>query len=198
MRFLHSGTLLMVMGTSVMLFAATVDLFHGGSPGFGAKQLSGLVVGAVVTLAGLRKLVLPALNILDGGILAVYLAGILVMGLKPGGHEIVSVKDILSTDTPPLLDFVINFLGFSPLGYLMMSYSMENRRINNKGLCIALTLLCGLTISLVLEIIQYFIPGRTSSLYDFIANSLGILVAICFYLFARQLDFRVVQSMRSE
>ena len=190
MRFLHSGTLLMAMGTSVMLFAATVDLFYG-RPGFGPAQISGLVVGAIITLAGLRKLILPRRTILDGVLLAVYFAGLLFMGIKSSGHEVSEIKDMLSMGTVPLFDFVINFFGFSPLGYLMMSYFSGDARLRGKEHAIALTLISGLGISMMLELIQYLIPGRVSSLYDFLANGLGILVGICFYLFGRLLDCRV-------
>jgi len=191
---MYSGMLLVIAGCSVMVFSITVDLFHLGSFGFGAKQLYGFVVGAIITLAGLRQLSFPTLNILAGGMLVAYLAGILVVGLKPAGIEIGTARHLLGMGNPPLLDFVINFFGFSPLGYLIMSYLMETKEISNKGLCLALTLLSGLTISLALEIGQYFIPGRTSSLYDFIANSFGVLVGTYFYLFAKQLDCKLKQS----
>jgi VanZ family protein len=43
-------------------------------------------------------------------------------------------------------------------------------------------LACGLAISLGIELIQIRLPGRCSSLYDLLANGLGMLGGIATYL----------------
>lgn len=187
---------MIVGGITVILFSAGLDVFYAGTPGFGHDQLSGIAVGVIVALAGLRKVVLPKRTILDGVILVAYLAGVLFTGLKPSNYELAGVNEMLSMDSFSLLDFAINFLGFLPLGYLMISYVVADNRMPKKAHVIGLIVACGLGISLVLETVQYLLVlGRFSSLYDCLANGAGTLGGICLYLFARQWDTRVSQAM---
>ena len=180
----QSGVILLVLGLSTMLFGVAADSFHIGSPGFGLRQLSIVIVGGILTLSGLRKLLLPTQTRLDGILLTVYFLGLLFMGIKPGSSEVSATKYFLSLrDVTLNKDLIINILGFSPFGYLMMSYLLGGNRLKKKISAVAVTMLGGVTISVGLEIIQYFIPGRHSSLSDWIFNSVGTLLGVCFYLF---------------
>jgi hypothetical protein len=73
-----------------------------------------------------------------------------------------------------LKDIGINILGFIPLGYLFLSQRVFLKIFRmSLGLCIGLTILCGLCISLFIETLQAYLPVRYSSLSDLIFNALG-------------------------
>ncbi len=54
------GVILVVAGALIALLAATADVtgIGGGSPGFGPKQLTGLIFGIIVMAVGLAALYL--------------------------------------------------------------------------------------------------------------------------------------------
>ncbi len=45
--------------------------------------------------------------------------------------------------------------------------------------------------SIILEVIQYFLPYRTFNLYDILASLIGIAVGVVFYFLYRSLKIRV-------
>ena len=53
-----------------------------------------------------------------------------------------------------------------------------------------LAVAAGTGTSLILEIIQFYIPGRTSSLFDLIANGIGTCIGVGYFLVARTLGSR--------
>lgn len=180
----QSGVILLVLGLSIMLIVVIAGSFHIGSSGFGLRKLAILIVGGIVALSGLRELLFPTQTRLDGVLLTVYFLGLLFMGIQPERSKASAMKYFLSMRNVTLnKDLIINILGFSPFGYLMMSYLLGSNRLKNKISAVAVTMLGGITISVGLEIIQYFIPGRHSSLSDWIFNSVGTLLGVCFYLF---------------
>ena len=184
--FTQSGVILLVLGLSIMLIVVIAGYLHIGSSGFGLRKLAILIVGGIVTLSGLRELLFPTQTRLDGVLLTIYFLGLLFMGIHPGRSKASAMKYFLSMREVTLnKDLIINILGFSPFGYLMMSYLLGSNRLNNKKIsAVAVTMLGGIAISVCLEIIQYFIPGRHSSLSDWIFNSVGTLLGVSFYLFA--------------
>jgi len=178
----QSGVVLLATGLSIMLLGVAADSLHIGSPGFELRQLAIVIVGGIVMLSGLRKLLFPSQTKLDGVLLAIYFLGLLFMGIEPRSFEVSTKKYFLTVGAVSLnKDFIINILGFLPFSYLMVSYLLDNNRLR-KISAVALTLLAGTSISLSLEMIQYVIPGRTSSLSDWILNSLGTFLGVCFYL----------------
>ena len=50
----------------------------------------------------------------------------------------------------------------------------------------AMVLLCGLALSLGIELIQVDLPGRCSSLYDLLANGLGMLGGVAYGLMEKR------------
>ncbi len=187
-----SGFVLVVSGAAAMLLAASVDLIYARNNGFGLQQLSILIAGLIVALAGVRTLVYPRHKIPDWALLIVYFAGILFMGLKPSsldGHR-VCINGVLGIEAFSRLDFGINILGFVPLSYLIMS-CLDTQSDRKPGKRMILLALCfGFGVSLCLEILQHSIPGRFSSLNDFLANGLGTLTGIAFYLAGRVWETR--------
>ncbi len=178
----HSDTILLVVGLSIMFLGVAAGSLHIGSPGIGLIQLSIVVVGGIVMLSRLRRLLFPNQTKMDGVLLAVYFLGLLFMGLVPHSFGIFTKKHFLTVGAVSLnTDSVINVFGFLPFGYLLVSYLLDNKRLQ-KISAVAVTVLVGISISLSLEMIQYLIPGRTSSLSDWILNSIGTFLGVCFYL----------------
>jgi glycopeptide antibiotics resistance protein len=69
-----------------------------------------------------------------------------------------------------LQDFVINVLGFVPLGYLLLS-TIEDRSMRPAALAVTTV---GLAISLYIEVAQYlFVSGRYPSTLDRASNIFG-------------------------
>jgi hypothetical protein len=70
-----------------------------------------------------------------------------------------------------LLDIVINIAGFIPFGFLLSIYLTQKGLTFSKALL--LSIVAGFVISLTIELLQYFLPTRTSSMPDLIANTVG-------------------------
>jgi VanZ family protein len=86
-----------------------------------------------------------------------------------------------------LRDMRINILGFIPLGCLLLVtiYSTNSSRTSSWRL-IFLAILGGTVISLIVEILQAFLPTRTSSLTDLIFNTFGTALGVILaYLFTK-------------
>jgi glycopeptide antibiotics resistance protein len=164
-----------------------MDFIFARNNGFGFQQLSLLIVGLIVALAGVRSLVYPGRKTWDGVLLVVYLVGILFVGLKPSGldGQVIWINSVLGIDVFSRSDFAINTLGFIPLGYLLMSCLEVESDAASWKRTLLFVLCCGLGVSLGLEILQYSIPGRYSSLYDLLANGLGTMIGIAFYVTGR-------------
>jgi hypothetical protein len=167
-----------------MVVAGGFDLIGAESNGFGLQQVSVLVAGMIVTLAGARRLVYPGRATWDGVLLILYLAGILLMGLKPSQlHG--SAGGLLEVAVFSRLDFGINVFGFVPLSYLLMSCFDAARDRRSRTGMVVLVFCLGLGISLGLEVTQHSIPGRYSSLHDVLANTLGTLMGVTLYISGR-------------
>jgi len=117
-----------------------------------------------------------------------YVSGILYMGLWPNTCKCIQYKELLDIRFFSWQDFTINIMGFIPLGYLLM-LNFGNREKAKRATIFKRTILATLgggVISLFLEVSQYYvISGRQSSLFDWIANTLGTLIGIATYLVLR-------------
>ncbi|ASJ74538.1 VanZ family protein [Granulosicoccus antarcticus] len=72
-----------------------------------------------------------------------------------------------------LFDVIINFLGFTPFGFLMCA-ALPRRNRSYSGLQnVCLTILTGFLLSLAIESAQSFIPGRSPHVHDLLLNTLG-------------------------
>lgn len=68
-------------------------------------------------------------------------------------------------------DVALNIVGFVPLGGLVMVY-LKNRRWADAS-AVVIAVAAGLVISLMIELLQVFLPSRDSSLLDVLNNTLG-------------------------
>jgi VanZ family protein len=116
--------------------------------------------------------------------------------LRLPGKPIVLRPTILS---PPWKDFrpdrslfvdaFKNFIGFIPLGVVLSGYLTYIPFLQAKFRFTLILLLCFL-ISLMMEILQAWMPARSSSLLDLILNTVGSCLGIWLFEKSRQLKFR--------
>lgn len=69
-------------------------------------------------------------------------------------------------------DIVLNLLGFMPFGFLM-TLRLRMAGVLSEDHCGWVAVVLGLTVSLAIETLQVFLPGRDSSLLDLAANTIG-------------------------
>jgi hypothetical protein len=98
-----------------------------------------------------------------------------------------------SDDKLELRDILINIFGFVPFGFVFAAYLIWNRNVSHATF---VTILCGAAISLTIEILQEYIPGRDSGILDIITNTLGTFLGALLFgwapiqnLAAKLLDF---------
>ncbi|HLX96652.1 MAG TPA: VanZ family protein [Verrucomicrobiae bacterium] len=92
-------------------------------------------------------------------------------------------KDV-SYNRPDYSDIAINVLGFLPFGFCFFLYrhARKPHRLVANAL---LAVLAGITISLTIEIIQAWLPNRTSSMNDFLTDTAGTLLGVALALVIR-------------
>ena len=182
-------SLLIVVGLILIVVSAFADSIGVGHPGFGLKQFSGLVIGVLLSMAGLLKVYLSINKIWARILGVIYLNGILYVGLSPRSFKYTQYKVLLNVSNFSWHDFSINTVGFIPLGYLLMlgfGNGQKDKRGNILKRAIIVAGFGGL-ISLFLEVSQYYlISGRHSSFIDLIANTIGTLIGIAMYLAVEQ------------
>lgn len=174
--------LFLASGIIGLVFFSTVDFLHLGTPHLGMDQLAGLVISAIIVLAGLRDPASPGARTWFGILLLLYVGGMLVMGLVPTGHVFHHPRTFFSLSSPLTGDFIINVVGFAPFAYLFMTYHFAGRPAPRHIRTALLVLAAGMAISLLIELLQYDIPGRSSSLMDVIANTLGTALGAGYFL----------------
>jgi len=98
-----------------------------------------------------------------------------------------------SHDKLDFRDILINIFGFIPFGFLFLAYLTWHRHLKHPA---TVTVLAGAAISLTIEILQEYIPGRDSGILDVFTNTSGtFLGALLFrwapmqYLTRKALDF---------
>jgi VanZ family protein len=79
---------------------------------------------------------------------------------------------IASTRYTSLFDVVLNVVAYVPLGLLAARYFARDRSVP-RGISLAVA--AGMALSVVMELLQVFIPGRVTSLPDVAANAAGTL-----------------------
>lgn len=168
-------TIHLAAGISGLIFFACFDLLKGQAVHIGLMQVAGLSISAIVILAGIADRMPWQSKYTLGILFLFYLGGILFMGLRPGAAQLQHPQAVLSLKYFARKDFVINVLGFVPLGFLAMGFLTETRSAG-EGRDLAWTLAFCFAVSLIIELLQVYLPGRTSSMYDLIANAVGALL----------------------
>jgi hypothetical protein len=86
-----------------------------------------------------------------------------------------------SHDKLELRDIAINIFGFVPFGFVFAAYLSWNRNVHYATI---VTILCGAAISLTIEILQEYIPGRDSGMLDIITNTSGTFLGVLLFRWA--------------
>jgi hypothetical protein len=86
-----------------------------------------------------------------------------------------------SHDKLELRDTAINIFGFVPFGFVFAAYLSWNRNVHHATI---VAILCGAAISLTIEILQEYIPGRDSGMLDIITNTLGTFLGVLLFRWA--------------
>jgi|GEM_PF-135609 len=85
-----------------------------------------------------------------------------------------------------MMDIFINLIGFIPLGFLLSAY------LNRKTLFVKNTLimsfLTGFGVSIIIELLQVFLPSRNSDLIDLTANTFGSVIGAFMFIMMYQHD----------
>jgi VanZ family protein len=85
----------------------------------------------------------------------------------------------LKLDISTLRDVGINIIGFIPLGYFLFVYIFSIQSLKTPSWrLIILAILGGIAVSLIIEILQAYLPTRNSSLTDLIFNTFGTALGV--------------------
>jgi VanZ family protein len=74
-----------------------------------------------------------------------------------------------------LTNVAINILGFIPLGFFFCAYFSQIQKVENAA---AVTVAFGFVLSLIIEVLQAFLPTRASGMTDLVTNTLGTAVGV--------------------
>ncbi len=77
-------------------------------------------------------------------------------------------------------DLILNIIGFIPLGFFLQALFISNFRKTKLKYSI-FSILIGSCVSLSIELIQVYMPARTSSLTDLICNILGTILGVVIF-----------------
>ena len=95
--------------------------------------------------------------------------------------SVINIGVLPKTDVPSADKIVHAIMYFSIAGMLMLNQTSYFRnKITKAQLYFAF--LFSVSFGILMEIIQFFLPWRSGSVYDFIANTLGVLLAIVIIL----------------
>jgi VanZ family protein len=84
-----------------------------------------------------------------------------------------------SPDLSYVLDITINIGGFIPFGFFFCAYLTANRQWNRAAV---ITIVAGGLLSVTIEILQGFIPSRSSGVTDIITNTLGTSLGVALWM----------------
>jgi len=86
-------------------------------------------------------------------------------------------------NTNSVEDVLVNVVGFIPLGFVVIALFVGSAgRVSIQSVIITVTI-C-LTLSLMIEVLQAWIPKRSSSMLDLMMNTLGALTGAFFFKFS--------------
>jgi VanZ family protein len=190
MRNHISRYLLFAIGIAGILATVASGLLRAGKPVFGMTQAAGLVISTFLAMQSMQGIAFPKIRVRVWLLLLVYLVGVLFMGLRPLRHELAANRHFLVSSFLPRRDFIINIVGFIPFGYLIELYIVSSLRRGGLLGKTLLAVIAGIATSLLLEIAQFYIPGRTSSLFDVIANGIGTFVGVAYFLVEKKFSSR--------
>jgi len=85
--------------------------------------------------------------------------------------------ELLKFQRNSILDIFLNILGFIPLGFFL-AIGISQTKFHSKKHIYIKTILAGFIISLIIEILQIYLPSRDSSMLDLILNTGGTFIGV--------------------
>jgi VanZ family protein len=82
--------------------------------------------------------------------------------------------------------YLFHILGYGVFCFFALLYNITYQRHS-----LFIMLLFISIYSIILEVIQYFLPYRTFNLYDILASLIGVAVGVVFFFLYRRLKYRV-------
>lgn len=181
----------MIFGFILIAVAFIVDLFFNGTPGYGWKQLICLLSGSYAVILGIRMLTFKNQKTCDFLFLFCLIAGVLFLGLKPESYGLDYSYVMFSYKHFSTFDFIINFFGFLPIGYLITALNFNYYTLNLKIMLILVGFV-GFILSLIIEVSQFlFITSRVASIYDVLANSFGAISGYILFVFLGGWEYKI-------
>jgi len=80
------------------------------------------------------------------------------------------------------IDIIVNFIGFIPLGFVLSATLIEIN-LTYKKRVVLMTVASCFILSLTIEIVQAWMPSRSSSMLDLMSNTSGALIGAVIYQF---------------
>jgi VanZ family protein len=99
---------------------------------------------------------------------------------------LVSPWNDFTNDASYYADIAVNVIGFLPFGFFFALFLLQ-RFTTSRWKTVVAVAATGLLISLSIELLQVFIPGRSSQLSDVMTDTFGTLVGACVCLVAKSL-----------
>ncbi len=100
-----------------------------------------------------------------------------------------------TADKVALRDISINIVGFMPFGFFYFAYLRRSREPRQTAI---LVIAAGAAVSLTIEILQYFVPSRSSDMIDFVTNTVGTGLGVLLFMWqpihARATKLRILRG----
>jgi glycopeptide antibiotics resistance protein len=134
----------------------------------------------------LKKLVQKE-NIRNPALMVIYMVYLFILTMHPYEFSGVLFKEVLNQDFGALLRFILyfdvfdilnNFLLFIPFGILLFFLITQLKR-EKQRFSLWIPVLSAAVISSSIESAQLFLPDRSASVIDIIANTCGALIGFC-------------------
>lgn len=82
--------------------------------------------------------------------------------------------------------YLFHILGYGVFCFFALLYNITYQRHSLFFILLFISIY-----SIILEVIQYFLPYRTFNLYDILASLIGVAVGVVFFFLYRRLKYRV-------
>ena len=114
-------------------------------------------------------------------LLAIDIVVVVIASLLPGNNQVVGD-----------LDKVGHLVMYASLAFFVCLNFPENKKR-------VVALILGIVLGALMEIIQSFIPGRSASMFDQIANTAGILAGtVLFYVVGNRIDLVLSRLLKAK
>jgi VanZ family protein len=168
-----------IIGGMSLVFFGILAFLNKRSLDLGMIPKVGATISVILLFSGLwsfipyakRKLYLFVL-------LVIYTSGILFMGLRarPGNTNGHQPATMLVTSGIIGFDAALNIIGFIPLAFLSVMVFQHGRLFRKSLFRFSFGFTFCLSLSFFIEIFQFYIVGRSSSLVDVVTNGVGAIL----------------------